>query len=623
MSNNANYVMPSQGYVGEQQGSQHNGSQENNGMSQQQQQLRMLLQMQQQIQQPMNTVPNVLTPEQQRFLQQRQLQMEQAINVQFREKIRAPMDQIVMGNNVINQQYANTVDSSPYPIHQAQLNSQLVNGNMGDFNNINNKNANLINNNIKQQQQYMAGFVDTNQQVLSEDVPRKNVSDLNFTPNMEKKNTNSRFECKNSGQSSGNLTYNNTSNGGSDYIPASELSYPIRKHLANIATLKIYELVNVINASTSHINLWTYWKKHTSRLFSELATISYSRNWENEFVQYDLSVSALGSLFVALSRQGVVRVETVVPHLCPQVLSNGYIFFNCPRFTFTYHFIDGSYITHFAQVKGVFNPFIKIDSIDFCIHSSVPGIEWNSLERLLGNPLIKSSFSNILGVPTKKELSQVSGKENGKDEVLAKDIELIKKLRSSFTVFNSFLSAGSKSRFETHLRLGDVMSSMKNILIYKKFHKINSPMEALKRYVNTNGKDKQIVNVSSDQNNARKENENEANNTHFQLENSGLVPSIRTDHANQNNITFVTASDFPYQPSVDNGSNGQLGNNTFNSILNTSANIVEPTKESLSPNKRRRMSGVSPLSMREMDLNEHTVPSITEEDEEPNKRVKL
>ncbi|CAI4304947.1 AIS_collapsed_G0006700.mRNA.1.CDS.1 [Saccharomyces cerevisiae] len=89
-------------------------------------------------------------------------------------------------------------------------------------------------------------------------------------------------------------------------------------------------------------------------------------------------------------------MEMKVLQLKTQVLSNSTIFFNCPRVTFVYYYPDGSYITHFAQMKGAFDLDLKINWLDISMHSFVPNIEWNAVERLLSDHTKSTEIEQIL-----------------------------------------------------------------------------------------------------------------------------------------------------------------------------------------------------------------------------------
>ena len=168
-------------------------------------------------------------------------------------------------------------------------------------------------------------------------------------------------------------------------IPSALFSYPIRKYISNLAILKFYDMVHMINNAGSNINKLEYWRHFINEMFTPSATMRYSKTSNIDFRKFDFLVSLIPLIFITLWKLGVVRIEVAPQQIKCEVLSNSYIFISCPKATFTYHYADASYITHFIQFKGIYSSSLKLEFGDLCMHSFVPGIEWNSLERLLSN----------------------------------------------------------------------------------------------------------------------------------------------------------------------------------------------------------------------------------------------
>lgn len=239
-------------------------------------------------------------------------------------------------------------------------------------------------------------------------------------------------------------------------------SYRVRKYIANMANLRLYELVGILNRSAGQIGNPEYWNKFVSDVFVSNGLINFSRKLDNNFKQFQFYSALLPMFAIASAELGLVRIETVIQQLITQVLSNGTIFFNCPRCTFTYHYSDGSYVTHFTQLKGIFNRNFKIEWIDVCLHSFVPGVEWSFLEALV-------SDSNR----SKEIFEKLSQDKNQTDEEIKSgrsqnNFDAIMKLRSYFKVFKNLSIFGIPDDIIRKMQMGHVMSTLKNVMIYDK-----------------------------------------------------------------------------------------------------------------------------------------------------------
>ena len=252
------------------------------------------------------------------------------------------------------------------------------------------------------------------------------------------------------------------------------LPFPLRSYLAQTAALRFHEMIDMINLSAGRITQLEYWQRCMGEVFAPDAVIRYSKTSSTEVRRFDFLVPLVPVLFVTLGRLGVVRIAVLAQELETQLLSNGTVFFDCARCTFTYHYPDGSYITHFVQLKGIFNAQMKIEWGDLHMHSFVPGVEWNSLERLVSE--------------TPLRLFQGSEKQQQQQQQTAGDPqpgsrEALAELRSHFSVFRNVSVFGSQ---EGLMRVSTVMSSLRNIWMYQRLHGVQSPLRAMQMFVQEN-----------------------------------------------------------------------------------------------------------------------------------------
>lgn len=454
-------------------------------------------------------------------------------------------------------------------------------------------------------------------------------------------------------------------------IPSALLSYPVRKYISGMAILRFHELINMINNSVGHISKLEYWQNFVHEMFTPNASLRYSKTSTIDFRQFDFLISLVPILFVTLWKLGVVRIEVSPQQLKSEVLSNGCIFISCPRATFTYHYPDGSYITHFVQFKGIFTPGLKLEFGDLYMHSFVPGIEWNSLERLLSNQdasfeifqkLSHLTQNGNAGDNSNDNNSTVSGnnnnndnkvktedeqKKNGNDvsnrkhnennenntddilekgqaneKLLDKDLNeetdknvppnfnAITQLRSYFSVFRNVSVFGSQEGLMRVMQVSTVMSALKNLRVYQKTHNIHSPLEALNLYVQENYHNLNPA-MSTAGNGAGYNNNNIGGNNNNASGSPSSAPS-KTLAGNPSNTGMYMSPSSSSQTFGKNPINSQDSKNNSNEDINS--NSQRPGL------KRRRQSAVSPHSLRDTLSPNHQ--SLNESDEYDNIRKK-
>lgn len=182
-------------------------------------------------------------------------------------------------------------------------------------------------------------------------------------------------------------------------------------------------------------------------------------------------------IWANLGCSALVKVEICAPQLGAQTLSNETILFHSPSIICSYYYPDGSYMTHFIQMKGIFDPSLRIQWVELCTYKTVPGIEWPSLERVLCNRSISSKLFEKLN--NDKTANKSNADDNSTDYS-----ESMKELRSHFSVFDSGSVTGPSGEFQRLLQVSDVMSALSELLVYQKTTEIKSPIEAFNSYIN-------------------------------------------------------------------------------------------------------------------------------------------
>ncbi|AMD22824.1 HHR055Wp [Eremothecium sinecaudum] len=294
-------------------------------------------------------------------------------------------------------------------------------------------------------------------------------------------------------------------------------SYQVRKHLSNMALLRVHDVFNQINMSMGKVSDYEFWSKFTKDVFTSNGVVRYARKNGDDTRLFEFAMPIIPSLLKFIASTGLVRLELVPQQLRAQVLSKGSIFFECSRCTITYFYPDGSYMTNFSQIKGVFDTSLRVEWCDMCTYSFVPGIEWNSLERVLSDQKVSYQIFQALSDPNASSQSgpdvnreragnkqhinpgisnynstsgQLADETKGPTSGTKQDnpqactnINAITLLRSQFKVFRNVSSFGIQESMMRVLQVNDVMSYLKSLKVYQKVNKIQSPLESLNSFV--------------------------------------------------------------------------------------------------------------------------------------------
>lgn len=266
--------------------------------------------------------------------------------------------------------------------------------------------------------------------------------------------------------------------------------YHVRNYLSKLAMLKLYEIINEVNTAMGKIGLLSFWTELISDIFTPDAVIRYSKKSMTDYREFEFIIPVFPVICSTLGRFGIIRMEVKFLQLKTQVLSNSTIFFNCPRVTFAYYYPDGSYITHFAQMKGAFDLDLKINWLDVSMHNFVPDIEWNAVERLLSDETKSAEIEQIFSKLKQEDIKNQGNSfaENNGTNV-PPNFEAITQLRSYFDVFKNVSVFGTQEWLMRVMQISTVMSTLKNLRKFQIEKNIDSPVTALSAYIDADKKD--------------------------------------------------------------------------------------------------------------------------------------
>ncbi|CAB4253859.1 similar to Saccharomyces cerevisiae YDL233W Putative protein of unknown function [Maudiozyma barnettii] len=312
------------------------------------------------------------------------------------------------------------------------------------------------------------------------------------------------------------------------------MPFPLRKYLADMAKCKIFELIQCASVSVEKILDQEYWNAAISKWFTPAATMNVSKNTHNTHRHFIYLAKMFSVLCQADRYLDIDRFELYPSQVFTQVLSNGTIFFSCLRLSFIYYYKDGSCVTHYSQFKGVFNTNFKIEWMDFGVHSFVPGIEWNVLEKTISNiqPTQNATNEATPNDPydsqfrTSTNSSSYDGNddntnmntdpEKSQDEMKQK-FTAITKLRSNFEMFRNISALGVHCDIVRALQTNEIMSDLRFVRIFQRMHNIDSPLAALQAFVDEKAQDIKAYKAAVNQNMGRVRSQTHASNT-----NSGM-----------------------------------------------------------------------------------------------------
>lgn len=145
-------------------------------------------------------------------------------------------------------------------------------------------------------------------------------------------------------------------------------------------------------------------------------------------------------------------------------------------------------------MKGAFDLDLKINWLDVSMHSFVPDIEWNAVERLLSDDTKSTEIEQIF-----RKLKQEDVKEQGNSFAennatnVPPNFEAITQLRSYFDVFRNVSVFGTQEGLMRVMQISTVMSTLKNLRKFQIEKNIDSPVTALSAYIDA---DKRTVEAS-------------------------------------------------------------------------------------------------------------------------------
>lgn len=258
----------------------------------------------------------------------------------------------------------------------------------------------------------------------------------------------------------------------------------LRKYQSEQALLRIYALIDTINHSAPRMTDIVYWRRFSDDYFTPRASIRHTKKLGTDYRFFEISMPMLPMMWVSLSTLDVQRIEVSMSQVKAEVLSNGNILFHTPALAFAYHYSDGSYITHHSQLKGSFDPSLKIQWLDLFVYKFTPGIEWSSLERVISKPNL--GLRKILKSTNRPGTDQLNHNDGSGNQQRENQDELAE-LRSNVVAFKSISGQGLHEGILRVFQVSDVMSALTDLCVFQKDKQIQSPLEALNAFVKENG----------------------------------------------------------------------------------------------------------------------------------------
>lgn len=276
-------------------------------------------------------------------------------------------------------------------------------------------------------------------------------------------------------------------------------SHTVRKSLSEKAIVKWYEIVAQFNEVSRNMGDPALWEEYMSKAFSKDMNIKIFEQLDSENTCFNFCFPMLFVIWGALRRCGQKGLEIKPTRPRAQALSNGSIVIEDQGCSFTSQWKGGSRLERKFDLKA---------SLD--LRFMIRWIEFNFIDRAVADwyavsEVTEASLSNSHMVQRLAQLINLAQSAGNLPQVTPQsDIEslpsssasslspasssltnetAIKELNSYIKAFSHLSDTNRHLRARKTLQMTDVMSSLKDLLVYQKEKQIVSPLEALDQYV--------------------------------------------------------------------------------------------------------------------------------------------
>lgn len=270
-------------------------------------------------------------------------------------------------------------------------------------------------------------------------------------------------------------------------------SYTVRKSLAEKAIVRWYELVAQFNEISRTMSDPVVWEEYVSKAFSEDVNIRISEQFdgEGENTCFEFCFPMLCVIWDALRRCGQKGLEIKPTRPRAQALSNGSIVIEDPGCCFTSQWRGGSRLERKFDLKASLDLSFVVQWVDLkYIDRAVA--DWYALGEVIQASLFDSQMVSRMAqlvrlAQTAGGLSQVTPQSEvealSSPSPSSSNEAAIKELNSHMKAFSHLSDTSSHQLARKTFQMADVMSSLKDLLVYQKEKQIASPLETLDHYV--------------------------------------------------------------------------------------------------------------------------------------------
>ncbi|CCK70765.1 LIM domain-binding protein KNAG_0F00960 [Huiozyma naganishii CBS 8797] len=276
---------------------------------------------------------------------------------------------------------------------------------------------------------------------------------------------------------------------------AANMSPEMKAFYANMAKMKLYDIIDVFQTSTIDNATWTHWQTFLKDMFVVDAFLIIVSKVTPVPKRYNLLSYLLSILCSTIQKHGVIKISIIVYGLITETLNSNSIYFNCPGCRLKLLYADGSYMRYFSHFNGTLDFQFKITWVNIAISNFKLGLEWGALENLLHK---KNNSNELLKKLENPEVAQLDGQDSKNSMLVNRDALLF--LKSRFDAFQNISSLGIDNNIVRSIQLNEVMSNLKYLKMFQRENNIVSPVEAMQKFVQ---KYRQKENTEHNNNNER------------------------------------------------------------------------------------------------------------------------
>ncbi|GAV48150.1 hypothetical protein ZYGR_0I04470 [Zygosaccharomyces rouxii] len=270
-------------------------------------------------------------------------------------------------------------------------------------------------------------------------------------------------------------------------------SYAVRKGLSEKAIERWHEIAISFNEFSRNMADSKIWEEYMPNVFNKNTKIIISGQSNGENKCFNLCFPMLCVIWEVLRRCGQESLETKTSRPRAQVLSNGSIIIEDDTCC-TGHWKGGSNIERRICTRASLDLNFMVQWLEVRFMDRAAD-DWYALDEMLRASISNSYMMNKLAQlveltqmlsGTPQTIPQVLTDGSISSSAASSNETAVEEFHSHMKEFSNLSDTSRHQKARRTFQMTDVMSSLTDLLIYRKEKQIVSPLEALDRYVSNN-----------------------------------------------------------------------------------------------------------------------------------------